>query len=122
MGSKSRMAHVSIVIANLKQFSDTTEPGSGRNMLIAQANLKNSCARAKNLQKHLLHMEYPWDIVAIQDPPPGIQWLMKGIDRTYSLHHVTKRPATESDHPIHCGYDKVCGFIEAFKFCLLIIL
>lgn len=110
--------HMSIAIANWKKFGDTTAPGSSRNMLIAQANLKNFCARAKNLQKHLLHMEYPWDIVAIQDPPPGILWLMDGIRRTYSLHHNTKRPATENDHPMHHGYDKVCRFAELFKLCL----
>lgn len=77
-------------------------------MLIAQANLKSSPARAKNLQKHMLHMEHPWDAVAIQDPPPELIWPMRGIQRTYHLFYQTRRPATEKDHRIHYGYDKVC--------------
>lgn len=90
-------------------------------MLIAQANLKSSHARAKNLQKHLLNMEYPWDIVAIQHLPPGLPWMIKGINRTYRLYCKAKRPATDDDHPIHYGYDKVCGYRDIQALTLIIL-
>lgn len=67
------------------------EPGSTRNMLIAQLNLKSYPTRAENLQKHMLGMEHPWDVVAIQDPLHKLLWPMRGIRRTHQIYYQTKR-------------------------------
>lgn len=90
------------------------EPGSTRNMLIAHLNFKSYATRAENLQKHMLGMEHPWDVVAIQDPlhellwPHELLWLIRGIRRTHQIYYQTKRSATENDHPMHGGYENVC--------------